>query len=106
MKRYSFLSHPHSVLNLPTLSVLNRPQQFFRCLPRPKSDIAQPACFRSVLGRAPGAVPWIISLSKHLSFFLIMCPKYAIFLFVTDLSRWLSVPATEEPIHLLFFLSM
>src|SRR6218665_3573222 len=31
-------------------------------------------------GLAPGMVPWIISFSKHLSFFLIMCPKYVTFL--------------------------
>jgi len=33
--------------NLPPFSILNPPQQFFRCQPRPESDIAQPARFRS-----------------------------------------------------------
>src|SRR6218665_2976140 len=49
--------------------------------------------FGLLLVQAPGVIPWITSLSKHLYLFLIMCPKYVIFLFFTDLSRCLSVSA-------------
>jgi len=46
------------------------------------------------LERTPGVVPWIISFSRHSSFFFIMCPKNLNFLLFTDLSRCLlSVPA-------------
>src|SRR6218665_50840 len=76
--------------NLPPLCVLNRPQ--ILPLSHSESDIAQPARFRS-FERTTGMVLWIISFPKHLSFFLMMRPKHVIFLFLTDLSRCLSVPA-------------
>src|SRR6218665_333461 len=70
--------------NLPPLSVLNSSSIVspVHCLTLPNQLV-----FGLPLARAPGVVPWIISFSKHLSFFLIMCPKYISFLFFSDLSR-------------------
>lgn len=76
--------------NLPSLPVLNRPQQCFQYQPRPESDIAQPVRFRPAHCAGTRVVPWIISFSEYLSFFLSMCPNYVIFF--TDLGRCLSVP--------------
>src|SRR6218665_3071279 len=43
--------------------------------------------------RPPGTVPCMISLYKHDPSFLIMCPKYFIFLSFTIPSNFLSTPA-------------
>src|SRR6218665_988229 len=45
------------------------------------------------LPRPPGTVPWMISFSKHDPSFLMMCPKYFIFLSFTIPSNFLSTPA-------------
>src|SRR6218665_2617275 len=45
------------------------------------------------LPRPPGTVPWMISFSKHDPSFLMMCPKYFIFLYFTIPSNFLSTPA-------------
>src|SRR6218665_1971166 len=45
------------------------------------------------LPRPPGTVPWMISFSKHDPSFLMMCPKYFIFLSFTVPSNFLSTPA-------------
>src|SRR6218665_632286 len=94
----SVLSHPGwrvdriMYKNLPTLSDLNRLQQFFHCQPRPESDIAQPARFWSAVWAVTRHLESFPSLGNYLSS-PIMCQKYVIFLSITDLSRFLSVPA-------------
>lgn len=73
--------------DLPPLSVLNS-----HSLVSPVQILVLPKqlLFNLPLARAPGVVPWIISFSEYLSFFLSMCPNYVIFF--TDLGRCLSVP--------------
>src|SRR6218665_1801281 len=43
--------------------------------------------------RPPRTVPWMISFSKHDPSFLMMCPKYFIFLSITIPRNFLSTPA-------------
>src|ERR1043165_4782321 len=58
------------------------------------------------LALAPGTVPCIISFSRQSPCFLIMCPKYDIFLLLIDSSRFLSTPAVSNTHSFVFSLSM
>jgi len=68
---------------------------FFSCQPHSGTDVVQPACFRTAAWTL-----WIISFTKHLSFFLIICAKINIFLFFNYLCMCLySEPNNDNPSH-------